>query len=48
MLEAETSRLDADIGKLKDIVDDCEREMGKLKVDLYAKFGKSNINLERD
>ncbi|KAK0528053.1 hypothetical protein OC834_004192 [Tilletia horrida] len=48
LLEADTARLDQDISKLKDIVDDCEREMDKLKIDLYAKFGKSNINLERD
>ncbi|KAE8212375.1 hypothetical protein CF319_g6737 [Tilletia indica] len=48
LLESDTARLDADINKLKAIVDGCEEEMNKLKVDLYAKFGKSNINLERD
>ncbi|KAK0528334.1 hypothetical protein OC842_004580 [Tilletia horrida] len=47
LLEADTARLDQDISKLKDVVDDCEREMDKLKIDLYAKFGKSNISALR-
>ncbi|CAD6886033.1 unnamed protein product [Tilletia controversa] len=48
LLESDTARLDAEINKLKAVVEGCEEEMSKLKVNLYAKFGKSNINLERD
>ncbi|KAK0553625.1 hypothetical protein OC846_000501 [Tilletia horrida] len=48
LLEADSSRLDTEIRKYQAIVDSCAEEMDKLKIDLYAKFGKSNINLERD
>lgn len=37
--------MDKEIQKLRDGMDDCEKQMKDLKVVLYAKFGKA-INLD--
>jgi prefoldin subunit 4 len=44
-LTRDQESLDADIAKLRDGAEDCEKTMKQLKVSLYAKFGKA-INLD--
>ncbi|PAV18487.1 Prefoldin subunit 4 [Pyrrhoderma noxium] len=44
-LENDTSELDAEISRIKDRVEETEKEMKELKLVLYAKFG-SAINLD--
>ncbi|KAK4040333.1 Prefoldin subunit-domain-containing protein [Parachaetomium inaequale] len=45
MLELSTARLDEEIGELEDKMGTIREEMTQLKVELYARFGKT-INLE--
>jgi len=45
LLEAEVEGVDGEVEGIEGKVRTAEEEMGKLKVELYAKFGKS-INLE--
>ncbi|KAK3297871.1 Prefoldin subunit-domain-containing protein [Chaetomium fimeti] len=45
MLEQSTTRLDEEIGELEDKMGTIREQMTQLKVDLYARFGKT-INLE--
>jgi chaperonin cofactor prefoldin len=45
-LEKEQAALDKELNRLKDALESSSADMEKLKVALYAKFGKS-INLER-
>lgn len=44
-LEGDKSSLDSQISGLSDQIEECEKEMQKLKTVLYAKFG-SAINLD--
>ena len=44
-LTQDQGSLDAEIAKLRDGTEDCEKTMKELKVTLYAKFGKA-INLD--
>jgi len=44
-LTRDQESLDAEIGRLRDGAEDCEKTMKELKVALYAKFGKA-INLD--
>lgn len=44
-LEHDTSELDSEISRIKDRVEETEKEMKELKLVLYAKFG-SAINLD--
>ena len=46
MLEAASERIDGEVGKVEDELTGIREDMRLLKVDLYARFGKS-INLER-
>ncbi|SPO03367.1 probable Gim complex component GIM3 [Cephalotrichum gorgonifer] len=46
MLEDATSRIDDDVAKVEDELSSIRDEMRQLKVELYARFGKS-INLEK-
>ncbi|POS73735.1 prefoldin subunit 4, partial [Diaporthe helianthi] len=45
MLEASTTRIEEDVSQLEDKLSTAREEMTQLKVELYARFGKS-INLE--
>ncbi|KAG8162799.1 hypothetical protein KVR01_007277 [Diaporthe batatas] len=45
MLEASTTRIEEDVSQLEDKLNAAREEMTQLKVELYARFGKS-INLE--
>lgn len=45
MLEASTTRIEEDVSQLEDKLNTAREEMTQLKVELYARFGKS-INLE--
>lgn len=45
MLEASTTRIEEDVSELEDKLSTAREEMTQLKVELYARFGKS-INLE--
>ena len=45
MLEHSTARLDEEIGELEDKMGTIREQMTQLKVELYARFGKT-INLE--
>lgn len=45
MLEASTTKMDEQISELEDKLSSIREEMTQLKVDLYARFGRS-INLE--
>ncbi|KAJ5883493.1 uncharacterized protein N7473_010379 [Penicillium subrubescens] len=45
MLETSTAQIDADVSKLEDSLGELREELQKLKVSLYARFGRS-INLE--
>ena len=45
-LERDTERVSAEVAALEKASEECEEGMNKLKVTLYAKFGK-NIHLER-
>ena len=45
MLTASSSRIDDEVSKVEDKLGDVREEMKELKVQLYARFGKS-INLE--
>lgn len=45
LLTASTGRIDSEVSTLEEKLSDVREEMRKLKVDLYARFGKS-INLE--
>ncbi|XP_053211570.1 prefoldin subunit 4-like [Panonychus citri] len=40
--------LSREVSTMKDEVDRLREEMNNLKTDLYAKFGRNNINLEAD
>lgn len=44
-LEKDQAQVDEEIAKLTEVVDQCERDMKALKVELYARFG-SAINLD--
>jgi len=44
-LERDQAQVDEEIAKLTELVDQCERDMKALKVELYARFG-SAINLD--
>ncbi len=46
MLENATSKIDEDVSKLEDELSSIRHQMTQLKVELYARFGKS-INLEK-
>ncbi|KEZ46108.1 hypothetical protein SAPIO_CDS0961 [Scedosporium apiospermum] len=46
MLENATSKIDEDVSKLEDELSSIRDQMTQLKVELYARFGKS-INLEK-
>ena len=46
MLEAASERIDGEVSKFEDELASVREEMRLLKVDLYARFGKS-INLEK-
>lgn len=45
MLEASSTRIEEDVSQLEDKLSTAREEMTQLKVELYARFGKS-INLE--
>ncbi|KAI7786206.1 prefoldin subunit 4 [Diaporthe eres] len=45
MLEASTTRIEEDVSQLEDKLSTAREEMTQLKVELYARFGRS-INLE--
>ena len=45
MLEKSTGKIDEDITQLEDKLSTAREEMTQLKVELYARFGRS-INLE--
>lgn len=45
MLETSTTRIEEDVSQLEDKLSTAREEMTQLKVELYARFGKS-INLE--
>ncbi|KAJ0107778.1 prefoldin subunit 4 [Diaporthe amygdali] len=45
MLEASTARIEEDVSQLEDKLSTAREEMTQLKVELYARFGRS-INLE--
>jgi prefoldin subunit 4 len=45
MLAASTTRIEDDVSQLEDKLSTAREEMTQLKVELYARFGKS-INLE--
>jgi prefoldin subunit 4 len=45
MLGTSTAKIDEDIGELEDKLGTIREEMTQLKVDLYARFGRT-INLE--
>lgn len=45
MLEISTTKTDEDISELEDKLSTAREEMTQLKVELYARFGRS-INLE--
>ncbi|KIJ49496.1 hypothetical protein M422DRAFT_225280 [Sphaerobolus stellatus SS14] len=45
MLSKDQEALDAEMQSVQQTVDECEKTMKELKVDLYAKFGKA-INLD--
>lgn len=44
-LQKDQERVDGELSKLQDVVDDCEKKMKDLKIVLYGKFGKA-INLD--
>ena len=44
-LDKDQAQVDEEIAKLTEVVDQCERDMKTLKVELYARFG-SAINLD--
>lgn len=46
MLSNATERIDGEVGKYEDELSGIRDEMRQLKVELYARFGKS-INLEK-
>jgi len=46
MLENATSKIDEDVSRLEDELSSIRDQMTQLKVELYARFGKS-INLEK-
>jgi prefoldin subunit 4 len=45
MLGSSTARIEEEIGALEDKLESIREEMTQLKVELYARFGKT-INLE--
>ena len=45
MVEASSSKMEKKIGSLEDLLSSVRDDMTQLKVDLYARFGRS-INLE--
>lgn len=45
LLSTSTTRIDEDVAELEEKLGDVKQEMEKLKVSLYARFGRS-INLE--
>ncbi|PWN98115.1 putative GIM3-Gim complex component [Tilletiopsis washingtonensis] len=47
LLARDTERVDAQLARLEAQKEQCDAGMQELKVKLYAKFGKENINLER-
>lgn len=46
-IETENEKLDAKINKIDTIILGFDTELAELKSNLYAKFGRQNINLER-
>lgn len=46
MLEKASERIDKDVARLEDDISSIRDQMAQLKVELYARFGKS-INLEK-
>lgn len=46
MLEAASERIDEEVSNFEDELSGIREEMRQLKVELYARFGKS-INLEK-
>lgn len=45
MLEVSTTQIDEEVSQLEDKLSTAKEEMTRLKVELYARFGRS-INLE--
>ena len=46
MLSDASERIDGEVGKIEETLSGIREEMKQLKVELYARFGKS-INLEK-
>ncbi|KDQ21882.1 hypothetical protein BOTBODRAFT_26289 [Botryobasidium botryosum FD-172 SS1] len=44
-LEKDQEKIDGELSKLREVVEDCEKQMKELKVILYGRFGKA-INLD--
>lgn len=44
-LQSDQEEIDSQVSNLSSAADECDRDMKELKVQLYAKFGKS-INLD--